>query len=201
MSAIEAYPLQWPLGRPRCKPFARRRAKFRTARSGPLLSVAVATMRLTAQLRMAKASDVVISSNLLLRNDGQPRSGQSEPTDPGVAVYYKRKGKPGCISVDCWDRSADNIAAIAQIVNAIRTMERLGGGEIVDQVFTGFKALPSPDGVVVDVDTARAFIEARGGYKAAAMQLHPDRTGNVSNPDWLQLQRAKAILDAVDESR
>jgi hypothetical protein len=55
--------------------------------------------------------DVVISTNLRLRNDGLPLSKQREPEDPGVAVYWKKDGKNLVIAADCYTKIADNLAA------------------------------------------------------------------------------------------
>lgn len=223
MSDVTAYPLQWPVGRNRTPEHRRTRARFGVRRqvSGQnwtrleSLSIAEACNRLRSELDRADAKSVVISTNLTLRNDGLPRSGQREPEDPGVAVYYQRKGRAGCVSVDCWDRVADNLAASAQIIAAIRTMERLGGGEIVDQVFRGFAALPWPKADVETPEEAARLLEEwtavpagevlsgagrRQAFTKAVMRFHPDRNGGHEFDAWHRLQAAMRILEGQANS-
>lgn len=60
--------------------------------------------------------------------DGFPRSGQSEPSDGGVAVYWLTStGETKCIAIDRYDRVADNLAAVAATLDAMRAIERHGG--------------------------------------------------------------------------
>jgi len=89
------------------------------------LTVADARNRLDLELQRLGARDVLLSTNVQVRLDGLPRSGQNEPADPGAAVYFTLKGKPRCLACDRWSRVADNIAAIAAHVYAIRAVDRL----------------------------------------------------------------------------
>lgn len=123
----EAYPLAWPGGWKRTTASSRTRARFNTkerqysAEPGGSswmrrkdLTIADGTARVLRVLeQMGYNRSVVISSNLSLRNDGLPRSGQGEPQDPGIAVYWGSGQKARCIAVDQYDRVADNLAAIA----------------------------------------------------------------------------------------
>lgn len=93
------------------------------------------------QLRLIGAQNVVISSNLILRNDGLPRSGQSQPADAGVAVYFKLKKADRVLACDKWSRVDDNMWAIAKHIDALRGQQRWGVGTI-EQAFTGYAALP-----------------------------------------------------------
>jgi hypothetical protein len=79
-----------------------------------------------------------------LRNDGLPLSKQREPEDPGVAVYWKTDGKSLVIAADCYTKIADNLAAVAATLDAMRAIERHGGAAILERAFTGFTALPAP---------------------------------------------------------
>jgi hypothetical protein len=158
----EAYPLQWPSGWKRTNAGERTRAKFGkkafvdrgTNSAGEQLgwyskgqlSIGQGTERVLRVLdQMGFNRSVVISSNLALRNDGLPRSGQRAPDDPGVAVYWGQGRQSRCIAVDRYDRVADNLAAIAATLEAMRAIERHGGAAILDRAFTGFVALPSPE--------------------------------------------------------
>ncbi|ROU09438.1 hypothetical protein [Lysobacter enzymogenes] len=84
-----------------------------------------------------------MSTNLTLRRDGLPRSDQREPADPGAAVYWTDcTGADRCMAVDRYTKTAGNLAALAATLEAMRAIERHGGAEILDRVFTGFTALP-----------------------------------------------------------
>lgn len=121
---------------------------------------------------------MILSTNVELRLDGQPRSDRGNPSDPGVALYFKLKGRDTALACDRWVRVADNITALAKHIEAIRGMERWGVGT-VEQVFTGYQALPSPeqwwDVLGVDSDAAADLIERR--YRLLAQTAHPDRGG------------------------
>jgi hypothetical protein len=164
---IQAFPLQWPAGWRRTADHQRERAKFGKKvahyvdrwengqkvgqqraswdrREG--LTINEATQRVLDELqRMGMhADDVVISSNLRTRLDGMPASGQRNPDDPGVAVYWRNGAGTRCMAIDRYDRVQDNLAAIAATLDAMRAIERHGGATILDRAFQGFVALPAP---------------------------------------------------------
>lgn len=196
---IRAYPLTWPEGWKRTPPYRQRDAKFKRASKQDWqgnwqhqrkLTINEATLRVRQALQRMGLSDddIVISTNLALRLDGQPKSGQSEPSDPGVAVYWGER----CIAIDQYERVVDNLAAIAATLEAMRAIERHGGAEILDRAFTGFVALPSPDSLrwfqVLDVSADAARPEIDMAYRRLRAIHHPDKGGK---PDEFQkVQRA-----------
>ena len=113
---VEAFPLQWPKGTKRHK--LRARAPF--SEKGKPLTIGAARKRLLKELRLLRCQYMVLNSNLALKEDGMPYSQQPEPQDPGVAVYFALMGDPYCLPCDKWLRAADNIAAIAKYVEAMR---------------------------------------------------------------------------------
>lgn len=128
---IDAYPLQWPAGWPRTAPndrlFGRFNKKSRqyfasggSYMASKSLSVSDGVQRVLQSLeRMGvdTADDVVISTDLALRLDGLPRSGQKKPDDPGAAVYWVTpEGERRCMAIDLYQSIADNIAAIKRAV-------------------------------------------------------------------------------------
>jgi hypothetical protein len=195
---INAYPLQWPDGWPRAK--SREEAKFHATerKYSPTpggssylikkdLSVADGLERvLTALSRLGiDRDDIVISTNIPTRMDGLPKSGQSNPDDPGVAVYWQpRKGGMKVLAVDRFDRVADNLAAVAGTLGALRSIERWGGGQILDRAFTGFAALPAPDAQkpwreLLGVSPGeRDLDKIKAAYRIAASRSHPDKGGS-----------------------
>lgn len=146
---ISASPLTWPAGWARAK--LRKRAKFHAGgggRRGRDLTVSDGTMRINNELRAlgVKNGGFIVSTNLQLRIDGLPRSGQGEPRDPGAAVYWRtdRADRELVMAIDIYDRVADNLGAIAASLEALRAIERHGGAQILERAFTGFVALPAP---------------------------------------------------------
>jgi hypothetical protein len=184
----EAFPLTWPVGWKRTLHFQRIPARFGTKGSGPgypsknRLTIAEATNRVRDSLQKMGHKEITISSNLALRNDGLPRSGQSAPDDPGVAVYWGVGAESRCIAVDQYDRVADNLGAIAATLEAMRAIERHGGAAILTRAFAGFTALPAPEQwfTVLGVSATATRREIDIAHRRLAMEFHPDRPDGCS---------------------
>lgn len=213
---VPAYPLQWPEGWKRTPPALRKAAKFTKQKveyrewrdaagqshSNRIalkqgLSINDAIQRVRAEVRtMTGDDDFVLNSDLELRLDGLPRSGQREPQDPGVVIYWVDRNAPGkpqrCMAIDIYDRVADNIAAIAATLEAMRAIERHGGAEILNRAFTGFVALEDRSSeswyavLGVAQDASREDIKA--AYRRLVAQHHPDRGGD--SEQFQRVQRA-----------
>ncbi|NIV38132.1 MAG: J domain-containing protein, partial [Anaerolineae bacterium] len=152
---VDAYPLHWPHWFPRTDPAHRQRARFN--RDGRPLTIADARGRVLREIGAftrpghtyrIDPDQVVISTDVPVRQDGLPYSGRKPPEDSGVAVYFELDGEPHVLPCDTWDRVADNMAAIAAHLGAMRGMERWGVGDLRSH-FAGFTALehnPDPDG-------------------------------------------------------
>lgn len=192
MSERKAYPLSWPDGWKRAT--TRTSAAFNKTREPQYvngqpvyqgkarLSVADAVKRILVELDRMGVPDwnVIISTNVELRLDGFPRSDR-EPQDPGAAVYWKKKHTDimRCMAIDRYTRVADNLAAIAATLDAMRAIERHGGATILDRAFLGFAALPEKAsqhwretlGITL-VQPTLAHIEER--FRALVKVHHPD---------------------------
>lgn len=205
---ISAYPLAWPTGWPRTPSYRRKSASFgkgdSTYRDGVrytsrrALTVFDGVERVLVELsRMGiDRQDVVISTNVPTRLDGLPRSGEARPEDPGVAVYWQEAiGARRVMAIDIYTEVADNLAAVAATLEAMRAIERHGGAQILERAFTGFAALPEPGkskhwrdifgfGTLAatrkDVDLV---------YRRLASAAHPDRGG--TNEQMAELNRAR----------
>ena len=107
------------------------------------------------------------------------------------------------MAIDHYDRVADNLAAIAASLAALRAIERHGGAAILDRAFTGFTALPPPDKVaargwreVLGVDPLeRDLTKVQDKYRRLSAVHHPDRGGTQEtmaelNWAWAQAQEA-----------
>jgi hypothetical protein len=202
---IPAYPLQWPAGWPRTDWLAMKPGKFGTKKGSASIvtniTIAEATQRVLAELaRMGVDRDnVVISTNLQLRQDGLPYSRQAAPRDAGAAVYWStRKGERRVMAIDQYQKVEDNLAAIAATLDAMRAIERHGGAQILDRAFTGFAALPAPSGQrkwrdVFEVPAGWhvCLDDVKDRYRRLARERHPDRA-NGSNAAMSELNVALA---------
>ena len=195
MSETTRYPLSWPTGWRRTAAHQRARATFRSTRQSTsinddgsvvrtsavrALTVADAIRRLSGELGRLGATHEILSTNVKTRLDGLPYSNQPEPTDPGAAVYFKLKGKPRALACDKWMRVADNIAAIAQHIDALRRIDRYGVGTM-EQAFAGYAALP-PSAEdwrsVFGLNGGATLADVEAKFRALAIQAHPDRGGD-----------------------
>jgi hypothetical protein len=147
--------------------------------------------------------DIIISTNIELRLDGLPRS-DKEPQDPGVAVYWKQNAKATtmrCMAIDRYDRVADNLAAIAATLDAMRAIERHGGAEILNRAFLGFAALPEKAsqpwrevlGIPSEASPNPDLIQER--YRALVKVHHPDVGGKDDDFQRIVQARDAALME------
>lgn len=207
VESIPRYPLAWPLGWPRTR--SRKQAAFtetvKTTNEGGILkrskaiSMAVAVDRLERQLALLPGTDPTLSTNVRINLRGLPY-GDEQPSDPGVAIYFAFKGRATVLACDRWLRVADNVAAIAAHIDAIRRVDRYGVGTI-ERALEGYKALPADSAAnwravfgfaaherpSLDVLTTR--------FRDAAARAHPDRGG--SDIQMAHVNRARQF--ALDE--
>lgn len=199
-------PLDWPVGWKRTPEHQRVEGKFR--RYDKRLSVFDGVERVLQELERLGVSenDVVISTNLQTRLDGLPRSDQAKPADPGVCVYWQKGKAPmRCMAVDQYENVADNLAAVAATLEAMRAIERHGGAAILDRAFTGFAALPAP----IVASMSRPWREVLGfgavevvneplvqaRYRYLASQHHPDRDGSAKKMAEINVARDAALRE------
>lgn len=188
---INAHPLSWPVGWKRTPAQQQREAKF--ARNDKRLTLTQGLDRVLLELQRmgVQRQDVIVSTDVLLRLDGLPRSGQPEPKDHGAAVYWQEwNGQRRVMAIDIYDKVADNLAAIAATLDAMRAIERHGGAAILERAFTGFVALPAPGPAerhwrdvlgVPDTLTPDAYDlerKLKDYYRRAASAAHPDKGGS-----------------------
>lgn len=219
MSAITAYPLCWPEGWPRTPPQMRDRGdRFKTYETqqrapnfpgGQSYSQKVsrsvifdkARRQMAAELGRLGAKDVILSTNLKLRNDGEPYAGEAAKTmpDPGIAVYFQYRGRPMVMAVDRFQNIAANMRSLGMAIEAMRQLERHGGGAMMERAFTGFAALPPPSSSgrpwkeVLGLTTpTRELIreDVMTAYRALAKERHPDVIGGTADA-MAELNRAR----------
>lgn len=187
------YPLAWPTGWKRT--VGRQNASFGKKAAGEMkkrLNLDDAVGRLQMEMdRLGAADGAVISTNLRLRLDGRPRGDQGEPTDPGVAVYFRLKKQDRVLACDRYYRVADNIAAIAAHIEALRAIERYGVGTL-EQAFAGYASLPSaPDAwwLVLNLPQSATLDQIEARFRELARTAHPDVGG--SHHDMSRLTAAR----------
>lgn len=181
----EAYPLAWPSGKPRTS--YPQRSRF---------DVAFTTARdcLLHEIKLLGGTLPVLSSSVALRQDGLPYANRPQPADRGVAVYFSLKGQQMCFACDRWDRVEDNIQAVRKTIEALRGIERWGTGDMVQQAFTGFVALPAPPSSwdVLGLKPGASRNDIEGAYRDHAKRLHPDAGGSHD-----QMARLNAARDEL----
>lgn len=207
MEIKQAYPLQWPVGWKRTPANERKLGRFRKSKQyNDWITVDVATSRVCDELRRmgVDRNDFVISTNLQLRMDGFPRSGQpTRISDPGVAVYWMDGKEQRCMAIDIYTEANDNIAAVAATLDAMRAIERHGGAEILNRAFSGFTALPAA-GETSGVPLWRDVLGFKQGttvtkqdvelnFRALSKKAHPDTGG--SDGEMAMLLRAREMAN------
>lgn len=219
---ITSFPLHWPAGWKRAKArtngrFSKRERTYsadghQSWSQSKSLAVADAVARVLSSLSMlgADLDRIIISTNIEPRLDGLPRSGKEYAKrggflDPGVAVYWSTKANPKqkCMAIDRYESVADNIAAIAASLDAMRAIERHGGAEILERVFLGFQSLSPPifggrpwrDVLGLSYSDAawNKISAAEDRYRELAKLRHPDNGGSA--------EQMAELNDAIRQAR
>src|ERR1044072_125306 len=190
---MEAYPLHWPVGYPRTK-------NPKKSRFGQI-SIAKVRNFVLAELYRLKAKDVIISSNIPLRQDGLPYSDFSRRniTDKGVAVYFTKNGHSYVLCCDTWEKFEDNFQAIGKTIEAMRGLDRWGVSDMLKRVFTGFTALPEPKKLSIWeilglTERPNNFQAVRAAYYKRCNELHPDKGGSHDEMVELNIAYNEAAL-------
>lgn len=183
------FPLYWPDGRPRHRG-QRMQSRFKVD------SFTRVRDELLNQLKLLGARDVILSSNLKLRQDQLPLAGQAQPTDTGVAVYFQRKGKSLAFACDQWRKIEENMQAIRHTIEALRGIARWGTGDMVDAAFAGFAALPAAIDwrMILGVGADATGADVDDAARRLLRDSHPDRGGTAEKFDEVM----KAIEAARD---
>jgi hypothetical protein len=189
------YPVDWPITRP--KTASRQSALWR--HQGGRVNFDVALRRLREQVKaVTKAGqqwrmrELTLSTNYQLRVDGRPRRDRGQPADPSVAFFFELDGEPHVLACDRWDTVADNVAAIAAHIEALRGQERWGVADM-KQAFAGHVALPAPEQwwqvLGVKPDATREQIDA--AWREKMGEAHPDRGGSEEEAQRLNWARSE----------
>lgn len=170
------------------------------------VTVADSLQRVFRELRAMSVSDynVIVSTNVETRMDGLPYSNRSEPHDPGAAVYWKDKqGRRKCMAIDRYDRVADNLAAIAATLDAMRAIQRHGGAEILERTFLGFAQIPEKAGkswrevLGFAGDATPSIAMIHDHFRSRAAEAHPDTKGSHERMVELNAARVAALAEVA----
>ncbi|WP_107668924.1 J domain-containing protein [Cyanothece sp. BG0011] len=154
------------------------------------------------ELSRFKATNVIISSNVPLRQDGLPYASFSEPSDPGVVVSFRAFKKDYIFSCDCWTKVKDNLRAIGKHIEALRGIERWGVSSI-EEIFEPF-LLPTSSPTyhsnsepfwweILEVSPDATIEEIKTAYRNLSRKYHPDTGGDRFQWDRLQLAYQNAL--------
>lgn len=196
----QRYPLQWPSGWRRTPNEKRVGGHFRANRVW--IGVPAAVDRLERELDRLGAEGPTLSTNLKPRISGGVVANAGEPADAGVAIYFRFKGRATVLACDRYIRVADNIAAIAAHVDALRRIERYGVGTI-EQALAGYRSLPA--------DTAAEWRQVFGfgptehvtveqlqtKFKDRAATAHPDKGGTDEGMAHVNRAREYALEELL----
>lgn len=180
-----AFPLEWPEGQarhegPRCS------SKFRK------LSFSACAKDLQAEIDKLGGYDAVLSTAIPLRMDGTPKL-REDVRDPGAAVYFSRKRWPKgsrtpvvkhyAVACDQYHTTVENVRALVHTIEAMRTIDRHGASNLLEQALSGFAALPpaaerDPWWRVLGFTSRPSLESAKARYRELAVANHPDRGGN-----------------------
>lgn len=173
----QRYPLHWPDGYPRTA--SPQRSNF----GGTPDKI---RKEMVSEVERLGGRNLIISTNVELRQDGYPRAGRKPlaPDEAGVAVYFDLQGTPYVFACDKWDCVAHNMRAIQKTIEALRGMERWGVSDMMARAFTGFKAIPAqssrePWAAVLNVPKNATPDQITQAYRSRLKQVHPDHGGSA----------------------
>jgi len=198
MTNPQRYPLEWPIGVPRQQ--FREAGRFKRG-----ITLAEAIKEVLAELRRARvfSTDVFISTNVRVRLDGLPYSGERPMNgDPGVAVYWRKNDQLHAMAIDRYTSVEANLHAIALSIDALRAMERYGTKQMSDRAFGGFAALPAKASAsswraMLGLENEKhiGFDTVERAYRKALLTAHPDHGGSTEAMSRLTEARADALRE------
>lgn len=201
MSNPQRFPLAWPSHRPRKQRADRRRGEF--VANKRLITMAAAVDKLDDQISRLGGRYPLLSSNVELTMGGRPRADRSPPADPGVCVYFELKGLPMAMACDTYTTVEQNIAAIANHIDAVRRQATYGVAS-AEESLQAFAALPAPGAIllggrtawqVLGLERGASSLQIERAHKRLAAEHHPDRGGSDAAMAELNAARDAALKE------
>lgn len=193
----QSYPLAWPEGWPRTPVADRKDGRNSFKRPGDRYhepwTFAAARDALLDEVWRHRPTSVVLSTNFPTGKNG-PMEGRRRPEDEAVAVYFQRKGKPYVLACDRYHDAEGNMRSLALALEAMRALERHGGGVMMERAFDGFQALPAPRSCweILGVPPGATAAAIDAAYKTKARAAHPDSGGSTTAMAELNAARDSA---------
>lgn len=196
----DAFPLAWPDGWPRTRPSDQKDGRYQFKRPSdrgwrePWTFAAAREALLSELLRIADLQAAVISSNWPMNTKGHARADARRPMDEGIAIYFKRGDRQFAMACDRYTRAEENMRSLTLALEAMRQLERHGGGTMVEKAFAGFVALPPPKShwAILGVEPGASASEVERAYRARVREAHPDTGGSHAAMSELNEARDKA---------
>jgi hypothetical protein len=197
-----AFPLAWPEGWPRTPAARRYHPRFG-------VSFDQGRRDLYREIEKLGAKSCVVSCNLGLRIDGQPRSDDAlrNIPDPGVAVYFQMRERSMVIAQDRYLTVAENMRGIYLALSHLRHLERHGGAHMMERAFGGFARLPPPANGAAEappwrevfrVATAGFAVLSAGDLRAIVEQRYRDEA-KANHADHERMIIINAAIAAARE--
>lgn len=183
----QAHPLAWPDGWPRTSwgdrkdgrnVFKRKDNSDRWPTMTPW-TFAAARDALLEEIWKHGTQTVVLSSNFQPGKHG-PVEGRKRPDEEGVAIYFQRGGKPYVMACDRYHDAEGNMRSLTLALEALRQLERHGGGIMLERAFEGFTALPAPKQPheILGIPANARSEQIRAAWREKIAQVHPDQGGD-----------------------
>lgn len=185
MKIKHTWPLSWPPGKARAR--SQGKSRFGERRFPDCIE------GLRTEVGFLGGSELMVSANVPLESRGNTTSFR-QPVDKAVAVYFTYKKQGMCFACDQWPTVEENLWAVVKTIGALRGIERWGSGEMMEQAFNGFAALPAPEQPwqVLGLREGATRQEIDLAYRRLAMDAHPDRGG-----DAREMARLNAAREAL----
>lgn len=185
----DAFPLAWPDGWPRTPAadqkdgrtaFKRQQDTGRGYRSGEPWTFAAARDALVDEIWRHGAKTCVVSTNFPIGRNNLPREDRRRPADQAVAIYFQRQGKPYAMACDRYRDAEGNMRSLTLALAALRTLERHGGGLMMERAYAGFAALPPPKRPheILGVSAIASRDDIQRAWRTKIAEAHPDQTGS-----------------------
>jgi hypothetical protein len=155
-SKLPASPLAWP------PHFPRTPEQGRLTPQDHNNSFILARDYMLNTLKNLKAENILVTSNVPLKQDGEPFLTYADAIleDPGVAVYFYIDNRPYAIACDLWIYPKDNLRALATAIGHIHALSRTASPHIMQIALSAFclneASIPQP--VFVARPEEKAFI-------------------------------------------
>lgn len=191
---MEAFPLHWPFGYKRT--VSKKRSAFKK-------TMAEAQKALHDEIRKLGGRELIVSTNIPVRKDGFFHNDWNKKniSDPGVAIYFKFKGKDVSMCCDQYENVWENTYALAKGIEALRGMDRWGVSEFIDRAFTGFTQI---EGIkvrswyeILEVDRICTVDQVKTNYRRLARLYHPDLNEHYKGDD----SKIKEINNAFEAAK